>query len=130
MMETPLNAWLMFDHAPRQYADTEIVTRQCDGSIHRTTYGEFAPRAQQLMHALDRLGLEKGERVATFGWNTYRHLECYFAIPCSGRVLHTLNIRLSPSELSYIIGHADDRAILVDPDLVPLLEKVFAEGGL
>ena len=95
-MDVKLNAWLLFDHTPRHFATTEVVTRQTDGSIHRTTYGAFASRAQKLMHALDRLGIERGERVATFAWNTYRHLECYFAIPCSGRVLHTLNIRLSP----------------------------------
>jgi fatty-acyl-CoA synthase len=76
------------------------------------------------MHALDRLGLEDQDRVATLAWNGYRHLECYFAIPCSGRLLHTLNLRLSPEELTYIIGHADDRVILADPDLLPILEKI------
>ncbi|MFA5787923.1 MAG: long-chain fatty acid--CoA ligase, partial [Actinomycetota bacterium] len=94
------------------------------GQIHRYTYADFGRRSQQLMHALDRLGLEWGDRVATLAWNSYRHLECYFAIPCTGRVLHTLNLRLSPEDLSYVIRNADDRAILVDPDLVPLLEKV------
>ena len=76
------------------------------------------------MHALDRLGLEPGERVATLAWNHYRHLEAYFGVPCSRRILHTLNLRLSPADLGYIIGHADDRVILVDPDLLPLLETV------
>ena len=76
------------------------------------------------MHALDRLGIERGERVATLGWNSFRHLEAYFAIPCTARVIHTLNARLSPEDLAYIIGHADDRAVLVDPDFLPLLEEV------
>ena len=80
------------------------------------------------MHALDRLGIDRGERVATLAWNTYRHLEAYFAVPNTERVLHTLNLRLSPEDLAYIIGHADDRAILVDPDLVPLLEKIGPEA--
>jgi fatty-acyl-CoA synthase len=124
MMDVPLNVWLMFDHAPRHHGDVEVVTKKPSGELHRYTYADFGRRAQKLMHALDRLGLEPGDRVATLAWNGYRHLECYFAIPCTGRVLHTLNLRLSPEDLSYIIGHADDRAILVDPDLVPLLEKV------
>src|SRR5262249_4728951 len=94
------------------------------GKPHRYTYGDFAQRAQQLMHALDGLGLEPDAAVATFAWNHYRHLELYFGIPCTGRMLHTLNIRLSGDELSYIIGHAGDRAIFVDADLLPLLEKV------
>ena len=78
------------------------------------------------MHALDRLGLAEGERVGTLGWNSYRHLECYFGVPCSGRVLHTLNVRLSPAELGWIIADADDRAIFLDADLLPLLEQVPA----
>jgi fatty-acyl-CoA synthase len=130
MMDVPLNAWLLFDHAPRHFADVEVVTRMVDGAVHRYTYADFGRRSQQLMHALDRLGLDAGDRVGTLAWNHYRHLECYFGIPCSGRVLHTLNLRLSAEELSYIIGHADDRAILVDPDLLGLLEEVHAGGGL
>ena len=130
MMETPLNTWLLFGHAPRYFADTEVVTRFPDGRVHRYTYAEFARRAQQLMHALDRLGVAGGERVATLAWNGYRHLEAYWAVPCSGRVLHTLNLRLSPDDLAYIIGHADDRVILCDPDLLPLLEEVRDRGAL
>lgn len=130
MMETPLNTWLLFGHAPRYFADTEVVTRLPDGRVHRYTYADFASRAQQLMHALDALGLGRGERVATLAWNGYRHLEAYWGVPCSGRVLHTLNLRLSPDDLGYVIGHADDRAILVDADLLPLLEKVHERGGL
>jgi len=124
MMDTPLNAWLLFDHAPRHFADDEIVTRFESGQVHRYTYGDFARRAQQLMNALDRLGIDRGAPVATLAWNSYRHLECYFGIPCTARVMHTLNLRLSPEDLGYIIRHAGDRAILVDADLVPLLEKV------
>ncbi|MFF3149372.1 AMP-binding protein, partial [Streptomyces sp. NPDC057927] len=128
MMETPLNTWLLFGHAPRYFPDTEVVTRLPDGRVHRYTYAAFARRAQQLMHALDALGLAPDDRVATLAWNGYRHLEAYWAVPCTGRVLHTLNLRLSPEDLAYIIGDADDRAILADPDLLPLLEKVHARG--
>jgi fatty-acyl-CoA synthase len=125
MMDLPLNIWLLFEHAARHFGDTELVTRELtSGTEHRTTYTEFSGRAQQLMHALDDLGLEPGATVATLQWNHYRHLECYFGIPCSGRVMHTLNMRLSADELSYIIGHAGDRAIIVDADLLPVLEKI------
>jgi len=130
MMETPLNTWLLFEHAPRYFPDTEVVTRFADGRQHRYTYADFGRRARRLMHALDGLGLEAGERVATLAWNSHRHLEAYWAVPCTGRVLHTLNLRLSPEDLGYVIGHADDRVILADPDLLPLLEKVHARGGL
>jgi fatty-acyl-CoA synthase len=124
MMDVELNSWLMFGHAPRHAPDAEIVSRLPSGGVHRYTYSVFAARAQQLMHALDRLGIDPGERVATLAWNSFRHLEAYFAIPCTGRVLHTLNARLSAEDLAYIIGHADDRAVLVDPDFLPLLEQV------
>lgn len=128
MMDVPLNAWLLFGHAARHFADTEVVTRRDPGEVHRYTYADFARRAQRLMHALDRLGAGDGERVATLGWNSYRHLECYFAVPCTGRVLHTLNARLSPAELGWIIADADDRVILADPDLLPVLEQVPEPG--
>ncbi|MHB8329998.1 MAG: long-chain fatty acid--CoA ligase [Acidimicrobiales bacterium] len=130
MMDTQLNAWLLFGNAPRHFADTEVVTRLASGERHAYTYARFGRRTMQLMHALDRLGIDRGERVATLAWNGYRHLECYFAVPCTARVLHTLNLRLSPEDLAYIVGHADDRVVMVDADLVPLLEKVAAAGGL
>jgi fatty-acyl-CoA synthase len=124
MMDVPLNSWLIFENAPKHAADTEIVSQTAPGVLHRYTYADFGKRTQKLMHALDRLGLDDGDRVATLAWNGYRHLECYFAIPCTGRVLHTLNLRLSPEDLTYIIGHAEDRVILADPDLLPILDKV------
>ncbi len=130
MMDVPLNSWMLFEHAPRYFADTEIVSRTVTGERHSYTYAEFGRRTRRLMHALDRLGVGRGERVATLAWNGYRHLECYFAIPCTARVLHTLNLRLSPEDLGFIIGHADDRVILADADLLPLLEKVQSVGGL
>jgi len=129
MMDVPLNSWLLFSHAATHVADTEVVTRLVSGEVHRYTYADFARRARQLMQALDRLGIPEGERVATLAWNSYRHLECYFGVPCTGRVLHTLNARLSPAELGWIIADADDRAIFVDADLLPLLEQV-PEGDL
>ncbi len=125
MMDTPLNAWLLFDHAPNHAPDAEVVSRSPSGRLDRLTYAEFGRRTQQLMHALDHLGLEEGDRVASLAWNSSNHLEAYFGVPCSGRVLHTLNLRVSPEELAYMLKDADDRAVLVDPDLLPLLEQAF-----
>ncbi len=126
MMETPLNSWLLFEHSPRYAPEAEIVSRSPSGEITRLTYAEFGRRTQQLMHALDNLGLGAGDRVASLAWNGFRHLEAYFAVPCTGRVLHTLNLRVSAEELAYLIEDADDRAMLVDADLLPLLEQAFA----
>jgi len=123
MMPTQLNAWLLFQNAATHFGEVEIVSGQ-EGGVHRYTYARFARRAQQLMHALDALGIAPGERIATLAWNHHRHLECYFAVPCTGRVLHTLNVRLSIEDLAYIIEHADDRVILADPDQLPTLEKL------
>jgi fatty-acyl-CoA synthase len=123
MMSTQLGAWLLFQNAETHFGKVEIVSKE-PGGLHRHSFADFARRAQQLMHALDALGIAPGERVATLAWNHYRHLECYFAVPCTGRVLHTLNIRLSIEDLSYIIEHADDRVIFVDPDQVATLEKL------
>jgi fatty-acyl-CoA synthase len=125
MMDVPLTTWLLFAPAQRHHHRSEIVTRLPSGEIHRYTYGEFAGRTQQLMHALDALGVGPGERVATLAWNSYRHLEAYFAAPCSGRVLHTLNVRLSVDELVFIMNDAQDSVVLVDPDFLPLLEEAL-----
>ncbi|MBV8193992.1 MAG: long-chain fatty acid--CoA ligase [Candidatus Dormibacteraeota bacterium] len=130
MMDVQLNGWLLFSHAEPHHAGVEIVSRFPTGEIHRYTYRDMARRAQQLMHALDSLGIERGARVATLAWNHHRHLECYFGIPLSNRVLHTLNVRLAPSELAFIIRDAEDTVILADPDQMQLLRQVDAEGGL
>jgi fatty-acyl-CoA synthase len=124
MMDVPLSTWSLFNNAGRHYRATEVVSRSPSGEIHRYHLGDFSARAQQLMGALDTLGLGPGERVATLAWNSHRHLEAYFGVPCSGRVLHTLNVRLSADELTFVMGDADDRAVLVDPDFLPVLEQV------
>jgi fatty-acyl-CoA synthase len=126
MMDLPLNAWLLFDNAPAHAPHAELVSRTPTGAVERQTYADFGRRAQQLMHALDGLGLERADRVATLAWNSARHLEAYFGVPCSGRVLHTLNVRLSAEDLAYMISDAGDRAVLVDADLLPLLEEALA----
>ena len=123
MMDWPLTPHHFLDRAARLFPRKEIATRTAAG-MHRYTYADFHRRVHRLAHALTRLGIGRGDRVATFAWNTYRHLEIYFAAPCMGAVLHTLNIRLAPDQLIYIINHAEDRVIFVDASLVPLLERI------
>ena len=94
MMKTPLTMPVLMDRGPALAPDVEIVSRMKDG-IHRYTYKDLGKRARQLASALTRLGVQQGDRVATFAWNSYRHLEVYYAVPCMGAVLHTLNLRLS-----------------------------------
>jgi fatty-acyl-CoA synthase len=127
MMDYPLTLTHLFDRAGRYFPKTEIVTRRPDKSIHRYTYADFHARVQKFANALTRLGVKPGERVATLGWNTYRHLEAYFAVPLTGAVLHTLNPRLSPQDLTYIVNHAEDQVILVDDVLLPVLERFRKE---
>jgi fatty-acyl-CoA synthase len=103
----------------------EVVTLGADGSsVTRATHAEVSARVDRLARALQGLGIEQGDRVATFAWNNQRHLELYFAVPCIGAVLHTLNIRLFDEQLNYIVNHAQDRVIFVDDSLVPMLAKL------
>jgi len=124
MMNFPLTLTHFLDRARRYFAKTEIVSRRADGSIHRYRYADFCQRVARLANVLGRLGLSAGDRVATFAWNTHRHLEAYFAVPCSGLVLHTLNVRLHPTDIAYIVNHAEDRVVLVDQSLLPAFERV------
>lgn len=124
IMDTQLNTWLLLDHAPTHFSDIEIVTQVEIDKVHRYTYGDFAKRTYSLMHAIDSLGLDQGARVGTMSFNAYRHLECYFAIPCTGRVLHTLNPRLSPEDLAFIINDAGDEAIFVAPEFLSIVESI------
>ncbi|MEE8311564.1 MAG: long-chain fatty acid--CoA ligase [Candidatus Binatia bacterium] len=121
MQRTPLLMSRLMNRGAWIAPDEEIVTRTAAGT-HRMTYSESSVRARQLAGALANHGIRPGDRVASFMWNGYRHLEMYHAVPCMGAVLHTLNIRLSPRDLEYIINHAADRVIVVDADLLPLLE--------
>ncbi len=109
------------------YADSEVVTLT-DGRLRRTPYGELCDRVDRLCQGLAALGVEQGDRVATFAWNTQEHLELYYAAPCVGAVLHTLNVRLSDEQLTYVINHAQDRVVFVEDNLVPVIERVA--GGV
>lgn len=123
MMEYQLTLQHALQRATHLFSRKEIVT-QTDGEPHRYTYGEWGKRVAQLAGALQKAGVTEGDRIATFAWNTYRHFELYFAIPCMGAVLHTLNIRLFEDQLVYIINNAADKIIFIDGDLVPVLEKL------
>jgi fatty-acyl-CoA synthase len=122
MMDFPLTLTHLLKRSETYLGRGEIVTRLPDRSFHRTTYGDTARRSKQLAVALQQLGLERGDRVATLCWNHVQHHEAYFGIPCGGFVLHTLNLRLHPNDLAYIANHGGDKAVIVDRSLVPLLE--------
>ncbi len=121
MQDRPLVLTHFFDRAERLFPHKEIVTGTADGGRRRRTYGEWAERTRRLAGALDRLGISEDARVGTFCWNTDNHLELYFAAPCSGRVLHTLNIRLFPEQLTYIVNHAEDEIVFIDRSLLGLI---------
>jgi len=123
MMDRPLLLSHFLERAERMFPKREVVTKTEKG-LHRTNYAEVGKRARRAASALATLGVKPGDRVATFAWNGYRHLELYFAITGSGHVLHTLNLRLFPEQIIFIANHAEDRVIFVDDVLVPMLEKV------
>ncbi|MEH7355703.1 long-chain fatty acid--CoA ligase [Neobacillus drentensis] len=126
MMQTPLTMTQMIERAEKFFPKKQVISRTASG-IHRFTYKQIAERTRRLADSLVKLGVTKGERVGTLAWNHHRHLEAYFAIPCMGAVLHTINIRLSPQHISYIINHAEDKVLLIDGDILPLLESCAAE---
>jgi fatty-acyl-CoA synthase len=127
MMEYPLTLAPILRRAETLFKHKAIVTRRPDKSFHRYTYADFVPRAKQLAVALQQLGLRRGDRVATLCWNQYEHLEAYFGVPLAGMVLHTLNPRLHPSDLAYIVNDAEDRVLIIDDTLLPVLEKFRAD---
>ena len=127
MMQTPLLLVDMLKRAETYYAHKQIISRTSDKMIHRLTYAQWGKRTRKLAHALTKLGMEKGDKIASFAWNQHRHLEAYFAVPCSGACLHMVNIRLSPEHISFIINHAEDKILIIDEDLVPIIEGIQHE---
>ena len=124
MMDYPLTLTHFFERSRRLWAKKTLATRVPGQPLHRYTYADFAERTMRLAGALKAFGLKKGERVATFAWNSHRHLELYWAAPLMGGVLHTLNIRLSPQDLTFIINHAGDSVIFADASLWPVLAGI------
>src|SRR5260370_15342269 len=125
MSERPLLISGMLSCAALYHADTEVVSRTVEGPIHRYTYAEAEPRAKRLARALLRLGIERGDRVGTLAWNTYRHFELYYGISGIGAVCHTINPRLFDEQIVYIINHAADRLLFVETSFIPLLERLL-----
>jgi len=123
MMDYQLTLRPILERAYKLFPKRTISTK-VGPTMHRYTYADLYHRTAKLAHALDKLGVKSGDRVATLAWNTYRHLELYFAIPCMGAVCHTLNLRLPPEQLVYIVNHAADKVLFVDQSLLPLAEKL------
>ncbi|HET7872942.1 MAG TPA: AMP-binding protein, partial [Terriglobales bacterium] len=123
MMNSPLTLTAILERAGTYFPEREVVSRLPDGSLHRTTWGCVRERARRLAECLQTADIRKGERVATLMWNHYAHLEAHFGVPASGGVLHALNLRLHPDEIGYIANHAQDRFLIVDDCLLPILEK-------
>ncbi len=126
-MDFPLTLRHLFERNHQLFGRSEVVTRLPDKSIHRYPAASFTRRAMRLAAALQKAGLRKGDRVGTMMWNSYAHLEAYFGVPLAGGVFHTLNFRLHPNDIEYIVNHAEDRFIIVDDVLLPLLEPVRAK---
>ena len=124
MMQQPLLISSLIVHAERHHADREIVSRRVEGDIHRTTYKEVAGRSRRVAKALAALGVKAGDRVATLAWNGYRHMELYFGISGSGAVMHTVNPRLHPDQITYIADHAEDQVLFFDMTFLPLIQAV------
>jgi fatty-acyl-CoA synthase len=127
MQDVPLLVSGILRHGQRVYGDSAVVTMAPGGGYRQATFAQVAARAEQLAKALGRLGVAPGDRVGTFMWNDQEHLEAYMAVPSMGAVLHTLNIRLFPEQLAYVVNHAEDKVVIVDASVAPLLARVRDE---
>ncbi len=126
MQDWPLLCHKIIDHAAIQHGEREIVSRSIEGPIHRTNYREVRARSLKLAQALERDGYKLGDRIATLAWNTWRHLECWYGIMGIGAVYHTLNPRLFPEQIAWIMNHAEDKLIFVDITFLPIIEAIAA----
>lgn len=126
MMEKPMLISSIIEHADRYFGTSEIVSRRVEGDIHRYNYSQCHQRSKQLANALTQLGVKLGDRVATIAWNGYRHLEAYYAVSGSGAVLHTINPRLHPEQIVYMINHAEDQYLFFDITFLPIVEGIAA----
>lgn len=123
MMNTPLTITSMLERAEKYFSKKKVISRT-HGGVHELTYKDIGERTRSLSSALEELGVKKGDRIGTLAWNHHRHLEAYFAIPSMGAVLHTINIRLPQEHLVHVINHAEDKVLLIDPDMLPLIENI------
>lgn len=127
MMTLPLTIPSLLEHAQRYHGDTEIVSCLPGGALHRYTYADAHQRARQAANALTRLGVKPGDRVGTLAWNGYRHFELYYAISGMGAITHTINPRLFPEQVAWIIGHAEDEVVCFDESFAPLVADIAAQ---
>ncbi len=127
MQSQPLLISTLVEFAERHHGDAQIVSRRVEGDIHRYTYRDMAARARQLANALDADGLAFSDRVASLAWNGYRHLEMYYGVSGSGRVLHTINPRLHPEQVAWIVNHAEDQVLCFDLTFLPIVQAVHAK---
>jgi fatty-acyl-CoA synthase len=128
MQEQPLLISSLIDFASRHHGDAEVVSRRVEGDIHRYTWRDVAARAKQVANALDASNLLFSDRVATLAWNGYRHLELYFGVSGSGRVLHTINPRLHPEQIAWIANHAEDQVLCFDLTFLPIVQAIHAKA--
>jgi fatty-acyl-CoA synthase len=126
MQDQPLLISTLIEFAQRHHGDSEVVSRRVEGDIHRSNYKQISARSQQVANALDAMGLQFSDRVATLAWNGYRHLELYFGVSGSGRVLHTLNPRLHPDQIVWIANHAEDQVLCFDMSFLPIVQAVHS----
>src|SRR5208337_1887318 len=124
MQDWPLLCHRIIDHAALNHAERPVISRSVEGPIHRTNYAEIRARALRIAQRLDRDGIRLGDRVATLAWNTWRHLESWYGILGIGAIYHTVNPRLFPDQITWIVNHAEDRVLMTDLTFVPLLEKL------
>ena len=124
MQDRPLLISSLIDYAATFHPKAEVVGRTVEGPVHRTNYAEIQRRAKQVANAMKVLGIEPGDRVGTLAWNTWRHLALYFGVSGTGAVLHTVNPRLFPEQVDYIVNHAEDKVLFFDTTFAPLVEKL------
>ena len=124
IQDQPLLISSLIQYSAQYHGNQEIISRTADKKIHRITYADLYKRTQQLAHALGSLGAEPGDRIGTIAWNSFRHLEVYYATSGTGSILHTVNPRLFTEQLIYIINHAEDKFLFIDPSFVGLVEEL------
>lgn len=124
MQDRPLLIASLIEHAATFHPQTEIVSRLPEGTVHRTNWLGVRQRAKQVANAMTALGVQPGDRVGTLAWNSHRHLALYYGVSGSGAVLHTVNPRLFPEQIDYIVNHAEDRVLFFDVTFAELVEKL------
>ena len=126
MQSQNLSIASLIEFAEKHHADTEIISRRIEGDIHRSNWATIAKRSRQVANAIDAWKVAQGARIATLAWNGYRHLEIYFGVSGSGRVLHTLNPRLHPEQIAWIVNHAEDHVLCFDMTFLPIVQNIHA----